>query len=63
MTSSATSSQGAAAARVAAIDNVLAERHTDAPALSARLPYDLARHHVGIVVWLDHALGAAAKGL
>ncbi|WP_415977264.1 PucR family transcriptional regulator [Rhodococcus sp. 077-4] len=51
-------SQGAAAARVAAIDDVLADRSTDVPALSARLRYDLTRHHVGVVVWLDHAVDA-----
>jgi hypothetical protein len=53
-------SQGAAAARVAAIDDVLADRDADVPALSARLRYDLTRHHVGMIVWLDHALDAQA---
>ncbi|WP_183407808.1 PucR family transcriptional regulator [Nocardioides marmoriginsengisoli] len=51
--------QGAAASRAAAVDDVLAGRDNDARALSARLRYDLNRHHVGIIVWLN---GSSAPG-
>ncbi len=53
--------QGAAASRSAAVDDVLADRDHDVQALSARLRYDLTRHHVGVIVWIDHASAVAAS--
>lgn len=53
--------QGAAASRAAAIDDVLADRDRDVRGLSARLRYDLTRHHVGVIVWSDHASHAQAS--
>ncbi|RNM11796.1 PucR family transcriptional regulator [Nocardioides pocheonensis] len=53
--------QGAAASRAAAIDDVLADRDRDVRSLSARLRYDLTRHHVGVIVWWDHPSHGAAS--
>jgi hypothetical protein len=46
--------RGAAATRAAAIEDVLGDRERDGQAASKRLRYDLARHHIGVIVWLDH---------
>ena len=53
--------QGAAASRSAAIDDVLADRDHDVQALSSRLRYDLTRHHIGVIVWVDQASGATVS--
>lgn len=53
--------QGAAASRAAAIDDLLADRDQDERSLSARLRYDLTRHHIGAVVWWDHPSHGAAS--
>jgi DNA-binding PucR family transcriptional regulator len=45
--------RGAAAARAAAVDDILAEREDDPQRASKRLRYDINRHHVGIRTWLD----------
>ncbi|WP_328785451.1 helix-turn-helix domain-containing protein [Streptomyces canus] len=45
--------QGAAASRAATIDDVLAGRERDVGAASARARYDLGRHHLGMIAWLD----------
>jgi DNA-binding PucR family transcriptional regulator len=45
--------RGAAAARAAAVDDILAEREDDPQRASKRLRYDINRHHVGISTWLD----------
>lgn len=42
-----------AAARAAAIDDVIADRERDPQRASKRLRYDLNRHHVGITVWAE----------
>jgi DNA-binding PucR family transcriptional regulator len=44
---------GAAAARAAAVDDILAEREDDPQRASKRLRYDINRHHVGVITWLD----------
>lgn len=46
--------RGAAAARADAIDDILADREHDAQAASKRLRYDVGRHHLGIIAWLEH---------
>jgi hypothetical protein len=45
--------RGAAAARTAAIDDILAERERDAQRASTRLRYDINRQHIGIVAWTE----------
>jgi DNA-binding PucR family transcriptional regulator len=50
--------RGAAAARAAAVDDILAEREDDPQRASKRLRYDINRHHVGISTWLDAARDA-----
>ena len=45
--------RGAAAARTAAIDDILAERERDPQRASKRLRYDINRHHVGMIAWMD----------
>ncbi|MEV0466042.1 helix-turn-helix domain-containing protein [Nocardia tengchongensis] len=47
--------RSAAAAQTAAIADILAERERDAARASTRLRYEVNRHHVAIVVWLDRA--------
>ncbi|HEX7824834.1 MAG TPA: PucR family transcriptional regulator, partial [Mycobacterium sp.] len=44
----------AAAARAAAIEDILTDRERDGQAASKRLRYDLIRHHVGVFAWVDH---------
>lgn len=46
--------RGAAVARAAAIDDVLGDRERDGQAASKRLRYDLTRHHIGVIAWVDH---------
>ena len=45
--------RGAAAARTEAIDDIIAERERDPQRASKRLRYDVNRHHVGVVAWVD----------
>lgn len=45
--------RGAAAARSEAIDDIIAERERDPQRASRRLRYDLNRHHVGVLAWVD----------
>jgi DNA-binding PucR family transcriptional regulator len=45
--------RGAAAARAAAVDDILTEREDDPHRASKRLRYDINRHHVGVSTWLD----------
>jgi len=47
--------RSAAAARTSAIDDVVNERERDAQRAAKKLRYDLSRHHVGVVMWLDSA--------
>ncbi|WP_415977236.1 PucR family transcriptional regulator [Rhodococcus sp. 077-4] len=49
--------QGAAMARSAAIDEILADRNRDVVSLSNRLRYNLNRDHVGIIVSTDGKSG------
>ena len=42
-----------AAARTAAIDDIVAERERDPQRASKRLRYDINRHHVGAIAWVD----------
>lgn len=49
--------RGAAASRAAAIEDLLNGTDDDQQALSERARYDLGRHHVGAVLWLDHIPG------
>ena len=46
--------RGAAAARAAAIADILGDRERDGQAASKRLRYDLTRHHIGLIAWVDH---------
>ena len=46
--------RGAAAARAAAIEDILGDRERDGQAASKRLRYDLTRHHIGVIAWVDH---------
>lgn len=46
--------RGAAAARAAAIEDILGDRERDGQAASKRLRYDLTRHHIGVLAWVDH---------
>ncbi|WP_029111965.1 CdaR family transcriptional regulator [Mycobacterium sp. URHB0044] len=46
--------RGAAAARADAIDDILADREHDGQAASKRLRYDVGRHHLGVIAWVDH---------
>lgn len=43
---------GAAAARAAAVDDILTEREDDPQRASKRLRYDINRHHLGVRMWL-----------
>ncbi|ETW24741.1 PucR family transcriptional regulator [Mycobacterium gastri] len=45
--------RGAAAARTEAIDDIVAERERDPQRASKRLRYDVNRHHVAVVAWVD----------
>ena len=47
--------RGDAATRAAAIDDILADRERDSRTATKRLRYDVSRHHLGVIVWLDHA--------
>ncbi|MEB3983695.1 helix-turn-helix domain-containing protein [Mycobacterium sp. 663a-19] len=51
--------RGAAAARAAAVDDILADREDDPQRASKRLRYDINRHHVGVSMWLDATHDAA----
>ncbi|OBI94087.1 hypothetical protein A5660_12430 [Mycobacterium alsense] len=51
--------RGAAAARAAAVDDILAGREDDPQRASKRLRYDINRHHVGVSTWLDATRDAA----
>ncbi|RFZ14988.1 Purine catabolism regulatory protein [Mycobacterium marinum] len=51
---------GAAAARAAAVEDILTEREDDAQRASTRLRYDVNRHHVGVSVWRDVTQDACA---
>ncbi|POY04433.1 hypothetical protein C3469_01755 [Mycobacterium kansasii] len=44
-----------AAARTDAIDDILARRERDPQRASKRLRYDVNRHHVGVIAWVDSA--------
>jgi DNA-binding PucR family transcriptional regulator len=46
--------RGAAAARADALEDILADRERDGQAASKRLRYDVGRHHLGIIAWLEH---------
>jgi PucR C-terminal helix-turn-helix domain/GGDEF-like domain len=45
--------RGAAAARAAAIEDILYDRERDSQTASKRLRYDVARHHIGVIAWVD----------
>ena len=45
--------RGAAAARSAAVDDILAERERDPHRASIRLRYDINRPHLGVLAWVD----------
>ncbi|HUO37936.1 MAG TPA: helix-turn-helix domain-containing protein, partial [Mycobacterium sp.] len=45
--------RGAAAARAAAIDDILAGRERDPQLASKRLRYDINRQHVAVIAWMD----------
>ncbi len=45
--------RGAAAARADAIEDILADREHDGQAASKRLRYDVGRHHLGVIAWLE----------
>src|SRR5204862_4817458 len=45
--------QDTAASRMAAIDDIVAEREQDSHAASKRLRFDLRRHHIGVIAWAD----------
>ncbi|WP_433189287.1 PucR family transcriptional regulator [Actinoallomurus sp. CA-150999] len=45
---------GAAAARATAVEDVLADRERNPQAAARRLRYDLNRHHIAIIAWVDH---------
>jgi hypothetical protein len=45
--------RGAAAARAAAVDDILTEREDDPQRASKRLRYDVNRHHIGVSIWLE----------
>ena len=47
--------RGAAAARAAAVDDVVTERERDPLRASTRLRYDVNRKHVGLLAWVDEA--------
>jgi hypothetical protein len=46
--------RGAAAARAVAIEDIVADREHDGQAASKRLRYDVSRHHIGLILWVDH---------
>jgi DNA-binding PucR family transcriptional regulator len=45
--------RGAAAARSAAVDDIVAERERDPQRASTRLRYDINRRHIGALAWVD----------
>ncbi|MFJ9368805.1 PucR family transcriptional regulator [Nocardia sp. NPDC101769] len=45
--------RSAMAARGEAIEDIVARRETDIARASTRLRYDLRRHHIGVLAWLD----------
>jgi DNA-binding PucR family transcriptional regulator len=45
--------RGAAATRAAAIEDILGDRERDGQTASKRLRYDLTRHHIGVIAWVD----------
>lgn len=45
--------RGAAAARAAAVDDIVAERERDPQRASSRLRYDINRQHIGVLAWVD----------
>ncbi len=45
--------RGAAAARAAAVDDIVAERERDPQRASTRLRYDINRQHIGVLAWVD----------
>ncbi|HTX98187.1 MAG TPA: helix-turn-helix domain-containing protein [Mycobacterium sp.] len=45
--------RGAAAARAAAVDDILAERERDPHRASTRLRYDINRQHLGVMAWVE----------
>jgi DNA-binding PucR family transcriptional regulator len=45
--------RGAAAARAAAIDDILAERELDVQRASTRLRYHVKRQHIGVFAWVE----------
>lgn len=47
--------RGAAAARAAAVDDIITGREGDPQRASKRLRYDINRHHVGVSIWRDGA--------
>ncbi|MDP7736087.1 PucR family transcriptional regulator [Mycobacterium paragordonae] len=47
--------RGTAAARAAAVDDILAGTEADPQHASKRMRYDLNRHHLGATLWLDPA--------
>jgi DNA-binding PucR family transcriptional regulator len=51
--------RGAAATRAAAIDDIVGDRERDQQAAARRLRYDLGRHHVGFIAWVDRSLDNA----
>ena len=46
-----------AAARTGAIDDILTQRERDQQRASKRLRYDVNRHHVGAIAWVDSVTG------
>ncbi|MET8874745.1 helix-turn-helix domain-containing protein [Nocardia sp. NPDC004604] len=64
--------RSAAAVRAAAVEEILADRERNAQRASKRLRYDVNRHHVGAIAWVEQAseggetqaaLGEALAGL
>ncbi|MEV0027970.1 helix-turn-helix domain-containing protein [Nocardia sp. NPDC050793] len=47
--------RGAAAARAVAIEEILSGRERDGRRASSRLRYEVNRHHVGAIAWVEHA--------
>ncbi|HUM00636.1 MAG TPA: helix-turn-helix domain-containing protein [Mycobacterium sp.] len=45
--------RGAAATRTVAIEDILANRERDPQRASKRLRYEVNRHHVGVIAWVD----------
>jgi hypothetical protein len=46
--------RGATATRAAAIEDIIADRERDGQAASRRLRYDVTRHHIGVIAWVDN---------